>query len=321
MPLVSVVVPAYNHAEYIEFCLDSVADSAYASLEILVMDDGSTDDTYVRACTWMENNAHRVDRVSVQRQTNQGINRTLNSLVALAEGDFIAVLASDDALEPNGIALRVSALESHPEWLAVFGDCSIIDEAGREEAMSGLSAVRHDLRALQNPRRIARELILRWYVPGPAMLARSSTYGRACGVGLYDENLEVEDRDFYLRLLAINALGFIPERVARYRMHGIRSESRQLTVLREGVKSEWGNVAAFKGLNRWLLILVAVRGSASLNASLQVGRKNRARGLALSLIGNSLGIAKRFAYVLHRFAARVPEAPRQQPNGRGPWLQ
>ena len=183
-PLVSVLVPAFNHQDFIESCLDSIVESAYVPLEILIIDDGSVDDTYARACAWGEINSHRVMRVIVRRQENQGLTRTLNALVASAEGEFVTVLASDDELEPDGIQLRVSALQQHPEWLAVFGDCSIIDAAGHQQSLSALASESHaHFPALMNPRRIARELILKWYLPGPAMLARRTAYDPIVGVG------------------------------------------------------------------------------------------------------------------------------------------
>jgi hypothetical protein len=301
-PLVSVLVPAFNHQEYIEYCLDSIVESSYIPLEILVIDDGSKDDTYARVCSWREKNAHRVMRMTVRQQTNQGVTNTLNTLISLAQGEYVALLGSDDALEPDGIALRVSALERHPEWLAVIGDCSIIDGAGRQEAASAFGDTFHaHIPALLNPHRIGRELILKWAIPGPAMLARQTTYDVDIGVGLYDEQLSVEDRDFYLRLLSINALGFIPARVARYRWHVENSTNlRGSTVLRDGILGEWHNIMAFSGLNRWLLTLVSIRGSAHLHAAHQNGRGNHIRGRILWLVGSILGIAQRCAYLLHR---------------------
>jgi glycosyltransferase involved in cell wall biosynthesis len=303
LPLVSVLVPAFNHQDYIECCLESVAESSYAPLEILVIDDGSSDDTYVRACTWMESNAHRVQRVEVRRQRNQGIVRTLNSLTALVHGEYVAVLASDDALEPAGIALRVSALQSHPEWLAVFGDSSVIDSVGNQEAASALVSRHHAcIPALLNPRRIARELILRWSVPGSVMMARRIAFDVGTGVGPYDERLQVEDRDFYLRLLSINALGFVPVCVARYRLHGANSILvRGSIVRRDVVLAEWRNISAFRGLNRWLLALVALRGRAALRAADQKGRGHRVRGQILGVVGDTLEFALRFAHLINRF--------------------
>jgi glycosyltransferase involved in cell wall biosynthesis len=269
-PLVSVVVPAHNHAAFIEDCLDSIAQSSYPRLEILVMDDGSSDDTFARASSWIQQNAHRVANAELFRQTNQGVTRTLNTLIARASGEYITAIASDDGLLPDGITVRVSALGRHPEWLAVFADCTVVDETGQLEAQSALhSLYRAHVPALMDPHRIARELILRWSVPGPVLLLRRAAFcrGNGSGVGPYDETLQVEDRDFYLRLLAINGLGFIPDSVAYYRLHqknSITSPALRLRILRDVVAAENRHVTTFTGLNRCLLGVVAAHGSARL---------------------------------------------------------
>ena len=301
-PLVSVLVPAFNHQDFIVSCLDSIVESSYAPLEILIIDDGSVDDTYARAYSWMEINSHRVMRVDVRRQENQGITRTLNALVESAQGEYVALLASDDELETEGIQLRVSALQQHPEWLAVFGDCSIIDSAGHQQSPSALKSESHaHFAALMNPRRIARELILKWYLPGPATLARRSAYDSSAGVGPYDEKLRVEDRDFYLRLLSINGLGFIPDRVARYRLHGNNSSGvlNRSVVWRDAVLSEWRNAPSFGVINRSLLALIAIRGWTILRSADHIDRGNRLRGQTLGVVGKMLSIARKSAYLLH----------------------
>ncbi|WP_166792661.1 glycosyltransferase [Cryobacterium algoricola] len=299
-PLVSVLVPAFNHQEYIEACLDSVAASGYAPLEILVIDDGSTDATFPRASAWMEKNSHMLSRGEVRQQPNEGITRTLNTLVGMALGQYVVILGSDDALEPGGIGIRVAALELHPKWLAVFGDCSVIDSAGRITAASALSSLhRAHVPSLRDPRRIARELILKWSVPGPAMMARRSAYS-AEGVGQYDERLRVEDRDFYLRLLCVSALGFTPETVAKYRLHGLNSIFQGSSVSRDMTTAEWQSVSNFRGLNRWLLILVATRGTCALSAADQTESGHLVRGAALRLIGRGLEVIKRVALVATR---------------------
>ena len=323
-PLVSVLVPAFNHQEYIKCCLDSIAESSYVPLEILVIDDGSSDATYARACAWMDDNAHRVKRVTVCRQANQGITRTLNALISLARGEYIALLGSDDVLESDGIALRVSALQRHPGWLAVFGDCSVIDGVGQLQSVSVLDSMYHAcIPALLNPRRIARELILRWSVAGPSLLVRRTAYDVDIGVGLYDERLQVEDRDFYLRLLSINGLGFIHATVARYRLHGENSIfSRGSNVTNDVVSAEWRNATSFRGLNRWLLTLVAVRGSVQLCAVRQKEQGNIIRGQILWFVGRILAVIQKCAHVLHRLLsldplARLTAAARR--NGRSPF--
>lgn len=87
-------MPAFNHQEYIESCLDSIAESSYRPLEILVIDDGSSDETYARACAWAQANRTGMMQVAVRQQTNQGVARALNALVLLAKGEYVTLLAS-----------------------------------------------------------------------------------------------------------------------------------------------------------------------------------------------------------------------------------
>jgi glycosyltransferase involved in cell wall biosynthesis len=103
-PRVSVVVPAYNHAAYIERALASVLEQTYRDLEIIVIDDGSADDTADRAERMLAGAAvpHRV-----VRRANQGASQTLNEGASLATGDYLQFLNSDDWLAPRRVERMV----------------------------------------------------------------------------------------------------------------------------------------------------------------------------------------------------------------------
>ena len=266
-PLVSVLVPLYNHEKYIETCLASIAGEAYRNLELVVLDDGSRDRSFALVQDWIAANGGRFARVKTWTQPNAGICRTLNRLVAEAEGAYVVLVASDDALLPGGIQARVAYLEAHPETLAVFGDAEAIDDRGGRLAASTIKQIHHGSRAaLQDPRRITRELLLRWSIPGPVFLARRSTWDPVAGVGPYDETLKVEDRDYYLRLLARGALAFVDYPVAQYRLHGLNVSrnpagdpdlnSLQHQIASDVQKSAAINLHRFQGLDRALLRLV-----------------------------------------------------------------
>ena len=176
VPLISVLVPLYNHARYVVECLDSIAASRYPRIEVLVLDDGSTDDSLAIAESWRANNADRFAHFQLRSQANAGITCTLNRLVASSQGEYVALLASDDSLLPDGLSIRHEALQAHPEWLAVFGDCHVMDGDSKRVADSGVSGLyAHGARpaALLRPCLIQLELILRWSVPGPVMWTRS----------------------------------------------------------------------------------------------------------------------------------------------------
>lgn len=217
-PLVSILIPCYNHERYIEHCLDSVLADGYENLELHLIDDGSSDRSFEIAQQWQARHSHRfAGGVHLERQTNQGLIRTLNRLLERAQGEFVAMLASDDALLEGGLAARVDYLRSHPHYLAVTGDAVGIDENGAR-TMNSVIRERHrgDPGTLACDAARSMELILNWSMPGPVYLARRSIID---AVGLYDERFFVEDRQYFLRILALDALGFIERPVAEYRMH------------------------------------------------------------------------------------------------------
>ncbi|MHB8522753.1 MAG: glycosyltransferase [Limisphaerales bacterium] len=265
--LVSVVIPLFNHARYVACCLTSLMDSGYRPLEILILDDGSTDNSFEVVQAWSARHSDPDVVVRLTRQPNQGLTRTLNRLVTRANGEFIVLLASDDYLLPGGVGWRVEALQNHPQWLAVFGDGMVVDEAGRKVHESWLTdRLGANKRALANPRAIAMELILRWGLPGGALMVRRSAYDPAVGVGLYDETLPFEDRDFNLKALARGGLGFIDRTVSAYRQHPqnffkVKDRERLAGYYRGLYRCEHANVRLFKGPARlalWLSSQVAL---------------------------------------------------------------
>ncbi|MFC4452166.1 glycosyltransferase family 2 protein [Deinococcus sonorensis] len=267
-PLISVLVPAYNHAGYIETCLESIRLDPYPQTEVLVLDDGSMDDTLGVAQGWCGKFGHHFVRVQVATQANQGIAATLNTLIRSARGEYVAILASDDLLLPGGLQARATYLLEHPTHLAVFGDCQAIDEHGRLLHLSAMRGLyRSFVPALHSPAGRVRELILRWSVPGPGLMVRRSAYLSPGGIGLYDAALSVEDRPFYLKLLSRNALGFLGAPVAQYRVHSrqsVRSEQRQMQLLHDVVAAEEQAYPDFVGSEKLFLSLVIRRNKAQI---------------------------------------------------------
>lgn len=258
-PLVSVLVPIYNHSQFVTSCLNSVLASGYSNIELLMVDDGSVDDSYSIAQKWIRAHGSKLAHVTLSWQANRGITYTLNRLVHKAKGKYVTLLASDDYLLPGGIASRVAALELHGEWQAVFADCTVVDEAGQVVLQSGLRDLhRAYIPALLHPRFLARELVIRWSVPGPVFMARRQVFDEETGIGGYDVSLAVEDRDYYLRLLHKGLLGFIDTKVAGYRIVG-NSASRDVASrpmhLRSLALTEKKNLHRFRGLSRIALHL------------------------------------------------------------------
>jgi glycosyltransferase involved in cell wall biosynthesis len=216
-PLVSVLVPAFNHEAFVERCLDSVLEEPYPSKEIIIIDDGSTDGTGRRIAGWI---ARHGDEVPVEyvRRGNKGIAATLNELAARARGDFLRLGASDDYLLPGGLDAQVGYLMAHPGKWAVIGDSLVVDQDGRRLHESGMRDLHHaDKRLYHTGDGIRRAVITQWAIGGPVTLVRRRALETVAG---WNEGLRFDDWDFFLRLAAHDAIGFIDRNVCAYRIHG-----------------------------------------------------------------------------------------------------
>lgn len=250
-PLVSILIPVFNHSDYIEECLDSVLNLDYPNIELVLCDDGSKDDSYEKVKNWLFKN--QSIRAKLLIQENQGVCKTLNRLIKESSGEYISICASDDFLTPKGIQQRVTALEQNPTKLAVIGDAKLINQ---DSNMISESAMKYLYKAnyhhLQD--NLVSELIFQWSVVGPTLLIKREAYNK---VGLYDESLIVEDREFYLRLLKFDGLLFIPEIVSGYRIHtgnaSRKNKKAKLIVLKDVATSNCKHYKEFHGLKKIFL--------------------------------------------------------------------
>lgn len=125
-PLVSVVIPSYNHARYIESCITSVLSQTYPAIELIVIDDGSKDgsaDIIARLA--------QTHGFIFEAQINRGLAATLNRGLELAKGQYFCPLGSDDVMLPEKTALQVAYLEAHPDVAVCGTNVLAIDENDR----------------------------------------------------------------------------------------------------------------------------------------------------------------------------------------------
>ena len=119
-PSVSVVITTYNQAEYIAQTVLSALNQTYGNREVIVVDDGSTDDTAARLTPFR-------DRVSIVRQDNEGIAASRNTGVRSAKGELIAFLDGDDLWEPDKLAAQVAAYQAYPRSGLIAVDACIFN--------------------------------------------------------------------------------------------------------------------------------------------------------------------------------------------------
>jgi len=126
-PTVSIITPTYNRAKFIKDAIDSVLDQSFSDWELLIVDDGSTDNTS-ELLTAYEGDT----RIYYIKQPNRGQSIARNVALSRARGKYIGFLDSDDTWYPDKLERQCAFLEAHPEVHIVHGDEAIIDEQGRE---------------------------------------------------------------------------------------------------------------------------------------------------------------------------------------------
>lgn len=128
-PLVSVVIPCYNHENYVQESLRSVIDQTYENIELIIIDDGSKDTSVEKIKEIEELCKSRFVRFEFRTRSNKGLCPTLNEGFAWCRGKYICILASDDAYLPNKTQIQVDYLENTTDEIkGVFGGINFVDE-------------------------------------------------------------------------------------------------------------------------------------------------------------------------------------------------
>ena len=196
---VSIVVPAFNAVDYVGEAIESLLAQDYPFLEIIVVDDGSTDDTAAVVAAFG-------DRIVLHRQANAGQSAAMTTGWAMAKGEILGYVSADDRLLPEAVSRGVEALVRRPEIVLVYPDFDIIDERSVSQSTVrppdfSRSALYGELHCL----------------PGPGALFRRSAYETA---GPWRSDLrQIPDLDFFLRLALQGDFYHLPEVQAGFRMH------------------------------------------------------------------------------------------------------
>lgn len=198
-PTVSIVIPAHNHAGFLEQAIESVLGQDYPDIELIVLDDGSTDDTREVLIRYS-------GRFFWETQPNMGQAGTLNKGWSMSKGEYLSYLAADDFLLPGAVSTSVGWLAAAPETVLTYCDFNLVDATSRV------------LRRKRAPEFSYRDLVVDLVCqPGPGVFFRRDAFERA---GWWDERLKrVPDYEYWLRLGLEGTFRRIPQVLAAYRVH------------------------------------------------------------------------------------------------------
>ena len=128
MPKVSVIMGIYNVSDTLEDAIESILNQTYQEFELILCDDGSTDNTYDIARLYQKKYPDKI--ILLKNERNMGLNYTLNKCLATAKGEYIARMDGDDKCDPKRFEKELAVLENEPEIAIVSTDMVFFDESG-----------------------------------------------------------------------------------------------------------------------------------------------------------------------------------------------
>jgi len=212
MTSVSVIIPTYNRAPLLPVALRSVLAQTFQDFEIIIVDDGSTDETRQVVEPYLSD-----ARIRYIYQSNHGVSGALNTGFNAAQREFITQLDSDDCWEPELLTTLLARFDGHPEIGVVYARVQAMDKDGQPLAPI-LGAEGHF------PGQTFLSLLYGNFVCTIAAVMRRACFQQ---VGGLDESLNgIEDWDIWLRLARVTQFKFVNQILAHYRIHGGRSTGK-----------------------------------------------------------------------------------------------
>ncbi|WP_339648946.1 glycosyltransferase family 2 protein [Halopseudomonas pelagia] len=211
-PLISVIVPCYNYAEYVGEAVRSVLAQDHESFELIVVDDGSSDDSVevIKSAIAQWQPTSLVRRVELVCQRNAGVSAALNSGLAKAQGQFIATFDADDVMPAGRLKVQAEYLLEHPEVGCLGGGAVRIDETGQR-------LPKKDKKRAVRRYDFAQALADALVVGGNIAIFRREAIDLAGG---YDPEIKIQDFQMTLKVAhAGYVIDILPQIVTLYRKH------------------------------------------------------------------------------------------------------
>lgn len=203
--LVSIIIPAYNAGKFIDSTIQSILQQTHSNWELIIIDDGSTDDTAQKIQPYLSDN-----RIRYFLQQNKGVSYARNYGFTYASGKFIGFLDADDYWLPENITEKLKKFDSGEDYGLVHSDMKVVDEQMQEtgELLTG------------NEGNLLDELLLSkgCSIPAPSsILVKKEVVSMVQG---FDINISTSaDLDFFLRIAQLFPIGRIPKPLGLYRKH------------------------------------------------------------------------------------------------------
>ncbi|TCB65062.1 glycosyltransferase family 2 protein [Acinetobacter sp. ANC 4178] len=224
-PLVSVVIPCYNHENFVQDCIQSVINQTYQNIELIIIDDGSKDESVKKIQKLVNQCKERFIRFEFKNRSNKGLCTTLNEALEWCQGEYYSVIASDDMIEKDKIDIQVNYLNKHPEIVALYGSIKSINH---ENKLRKIFKVRNELVDFK------KILTGNYTLYAPTQITKLAAVNL---VGKYSTDTKLEDLDILLKLthMGWNVM-CIDNILASYRDHDENITKNRKIIFNERIK-------------------------------------------------------------------------------------
>jgi len=230
-PLVTVILPAYNHQEFVEDSINAIIGQDYQNIELIILNDGSKDNTHQVISSLLDKCKARFVRFEYVNKTNEGLANTLNQGVFWSKADYVTVIASDDIMKSNKVSVLLKALLGTSNEIALsYADADFIDSHGNYIFLDDKGDVcqsntgwgtfisfytrrRKDIKGDFFDYTI---LLKGNFLPAMSVMWKADALKK---VGMFTPNIIIEDWDLWLRMARSFQGVYVPHVVASYRWH------------------------------------------------------------------------------------------------------
>lgn len=203
MSKVSIIIPTYNYARFIPFTLQSILSQTYKNFEVIVVDDGSTDNTKQA----IKKFSSRI--IYIKHSSNKGISKAMNTGIKASGAEYINITQADDLMLANFLQEEVEILDNNPQVGLVYSPVLLIDEQGKEKGKQKIRDI--------SKNNIYLQLLLGNFICLGSILARKTLVE---DVGLFNEKLsQFEDWELWLRIAQKSKIAYIPKYLTVHREH------------------------------------------------------------------------------------------------------
>ena len=204
--LVTIIALCYNHERFIEECLQSIVNQTYSNIELIVVDDFSTDKSREKMVAFSQK---KIVIEWIFNKNNIGNCRSFNKALKIARGKYIIDLSTDDVLKPNSIEEQVKKFEESNRIGIVFSDAEYIDE------YSNWLGIFYKKNQIIPEGNIYEDILKKSFIMASSMMIRKSILDK---LGGYDENLTYEDFDFWVRSSRTYEYAYVPQILVQQRI-------------------------------------------------------------------------------------------------------